>query len=400
MARILICEEALKNKSGHWYEYNKAIVNAARKRGHEVTLLAHQDIECDLRQELEAAPFFPVTSWDQSYNYPRAWKRYLGILRHNISIARLLQKHFKAETAPYDVVLVPTVVLYHWLAWRWLVFRGAGKWFGRVVLTTRNNAGEYDPDSRSYTFNTSAKVLARVLKSFRRSVDSGVVEFASDSSVLCRQYEELCALDFHPYPHPRPTVHLPISAKTPRDELVFSALGPPRFEKGSDLIVKAIQQVLNEDPKFPARFVLHWTEPVYSPEGAEAILPNEWEIHPKVEVIRESLTSEEYQRRIDEAGVILLPYRRSQYHARLSGIVIEAFQSGIPCICISDTWLEECLNKIGKGSVMEEETSECLARAIQMISNSLPTYQFSEEEINLARSAHSPASFLEQLLPS
>ena len=81
MARILICEEALKNKSGHWYEYNKAIVNAARKRSHEVTLLAHQDIECDLCQELEAAPFFPVTSWDQSYNYPRAWKRYLGILR-------------------------------------------------------------------------------------------------------------------------------------------------------------------------------------------------------------------------------------------------------------------------------------------------------------------------------
>lgn len=400
MARLLIVEEALKNRSGHWYEYNRAIVDEARKRGHEVRLLAHKDIESDICEELGATPFFPVTSWDQGYNYPQAWKRYLGILRHNISIARLLQKHFKTETAPYDVVLVPTVVLYHWLAWRWLVFRSAGKWFGRVVLTTRNNAGEYDPESRSYTFNASARVLARVLKSFRHSVGSGVVEFASDSSVLCRQYEELCRLDFRPYPHPRSTDHLPIPENESRKEVVFSALGPPRYEKGSDLIVKAVQQILKGDPKFPGRFVLHWTGPVYSPDGTETILPDEWENHPKVEVIRDNLTSEEYQRRIDKADVILLPYRRSQYHARLSGIVIEAFQSGIPCVCISDTWLERCLNEIGKGSVMEEETPEFLAQTIQAIANELPTYQFSKEEIDSARSAHSPASFLEQLIPS
>lgn len=400
MAKLLIVEEALKNRSGHWYEYNRAIVEEARKRGHEVTLLAHREIESEIREELAAEAFFPVTSWDQVYYHPSAWRRYLGILRHNLSIAKLLRKHFKAQSTPYDIVLVPTVVLYHWLAWRWLVWRGAGKWFQRVVLTTRNNAVKYDPESRSHIFNPSAKVLARVLKSFRHSVGSGVVEFASDSSVLCRQYEELCSLPFNPYPHPRPTDHLPIPEKMPRNELVFSALGPPRYEKGSDLIVEAIQQILKEEPGFPGRFVLQWTKPVYSPEGAETTLPKEWENHPKVEVIRESLTSGEYQRRIDETSVILLPYRRSQYHARLSGIVIEAFQSGIPCICISDTWLEGCLSKIGKGSVMEEEAPERLAQAIQTIACELPTYQFSDEEIDSARSAHSPTSFLEQLIPS
>ena len=36
MARILIVEEALKNRSGHWYEYNRAIVEEARERGHKV----------------------------------------------------------------------------------------------------------------------------------------------------------------------------------------------------------------------------------------------------------------------------------------------------------------------------------------------------------------------------
>lgn len=400
MARILIVEEALKNRSGHWYEYNRAIVTEARKRGHEVRLLAHKEIESDICEELRATPFFPVTSWDQGYNYPQAWKRYLGILRHNISIARLLQKHFKTQSGPYDVVLVPTVVLYHWLAWRWLVFRSAGKWFGRVVLTTRNNAGEYDPESGSYTFNASAKVLVKALKTFRRPAAKKLVQLASDSSVLCQQYEEICGLPFQVYPHPRPTDHLPLPQNDSKGEMIFSALGPPRYEKGSDLIVEAIQTIFEENPNFAGRFVLQWTSKVYTPNGTEVTLPTEWQENPKIEIIRNSLSSEDYQQRIEESDVILVPYRRTQYHARLSGIVIEAFQSGVPCICISDTWLEACLNKIGKGSVIEEETPEFLAQAIQTISSELLTYQFSKEKIDSARSAHSPASFLDQLIPS
>lgn len=399
MARVLIVEEALKNRSGHWYEYNRAIVEEARKRGHEVILLAHKDIESDICEELEATPYFPVTSWDQVYNYPQTWKRYLGILRHNISIARLLQKHFKTQSDPYDVVLVPTVVLYHWLAWRWLVFCGAGKWFGRVVLTTRNNAGEYDPESRSYTFNASARVLARVLKSFRHSVGSGVVEFASDSSVLCRQYEELCGLSFHPYPHPRPTDHLPLPQNDSKGEMVFSALGPPRYEKGSDLIVAAIQTIFEENPNFAGRFVLQWTSKVYAPNGTEVNLPTEWQENPKIEIIRNSLSSEDYQQRIEESDVILLPYRRAQYHARLSGIVIEAFQSGVPCICVSDTWLSDCMTKIGKGVAITEESASCLLESISKFFNKeAGNMTMTTSEVTQARRHHSPEAFINQLL--
>ena len=398
MARILIVEEALKNRSGHWYEYNRAIVEEARERGHKVTLLAHQKIESDICEQLAAEPFFPATSWDQVYYHSSAWRRYFGILNHNKLIARLLQKHFKAQTEYYDVVLVPTTVLYHWLAWRWLVFRGAGKWFHRVVLTTRNNAGQYNPESKTYTFNSSAKVLASVLRTFRRPVEDETVELASDSDVLCRQYRSLCGLPFHTYPHPRPTNHLPIPERTTDGDIVFSALGPPRYEKGSDLIVEAIKNILEDRPEFPGRFVLQWTAEVYTPDKKKITLPAEWHDHPRIEIIRESLSSEDYQQRINESDVILAPYRRAQYHARLSGIVIEAFQSGVPCICISDTWVSDCMMKIGKGSAMQEETASSLSHLIsQFIEETANNVRMTKSEITRARQAHSPEAFVNQL---
>ena len=398
MAKLLIVEEALKDRNGHWYEYNRAIVEEARRQGHEVTLLAHREIDPEIRDELEAEAFFPVTSWDLIYNYPAAWKRYLGILRHNFDIARRLQCHFKQQKEPYDIVLVPTVVLYHWLAWRWLVFRGAGRWFKRVVLTTRNNAGEYDATKQDYVFTSSAKVLAGLLKSFQRPVSLGYVEMASDSSRLAEQYEGLCGIPFRTYPHPRPTDHLPFPKAKDKTELVFSALGPPRYEKGSDLIVGVINRILQDNPDFPGRFVIHWTIQVYSPEGEETILPAEWDGHPKIELIRESLSSEDYQRRMDETDVILVPYRRSQYRARLSGIVIEAFQSGIPCICVSDTWLEDCMNEIGKGVSITEESEEELHQAIVEMAGDISTYQFTEKDVLAARRAYAPRAFMGLLM--
>ncbi|MGB0154247.1 MAG: glycosyltransferase [Verrucomicrobiales bacterium] len=399
MARILIVEEALKNRSGHWYEYNRAIVEEARNQGHEVTLLAHTAIESDIRDELDAEPFFPVTSWDQVYYHPKAWRRYIGILRHNLSIAKLLQRHFNKLHEPYDIVLVPTVVLYHWLAWRWLVWQGTGNWFRRVILTTRNNAGEYNHESGSYVFNSSAKVLAAILRTYRGPVKRGSVELASDSSILCQQYEELCGLPFRAYPHPRPTRHLPIPANLTRESFVFSALGPPRYEKGSDLIVEAVETILNENPDFPGKFVIQWTEPVFSPDGVETVIPKSLKAHPKVELIRDSLSSEDYQRRIDESDVILVPYRRVQYHARLSGIVIEAFQSGIPCICTSNTWLSDCMDKIGKGISLTEESKDALIEGIKQLAKLLQTRgKMREREILNARQAHCPEAFIDQLL--
>jgi glycosyltransferase involved in cell wall biosynthesis len=398
--RLLIVEEALKNRRGHWYEYNRAIIDEARRRNIHTTILAHQDIEEDLRLEMGAQPYFPVTSWDQVYYHPSGWRRYIGILRHNFRVARWMQRHF-ASNEPYDVVLVPTVVLYHWLAWRWLAFRGCGRHFRKLVLTTRNNAGEYDPVTRGYRYGASAKVLRRVVASFRSLVAAGRVELASDSSRLASQYGELCGVPFTTYPHPRPSDHLPLPGgrvRDPQRPLVFSALGPPRFEKGSDLILEAIRLVRQQRPELRLRFVLQWTANVYDASKKEIVPSAELEVDPQVEFIRRDLTSSEYQEQLDAADVLLVPYRRGQYHARLSGVAIEAFQSGVPCICVSDTWIADSVATIGSGIAIAEETAPALAKAMISLGDRYDEFrQLANQRIPLARRTHSPVTFVNML---
>ena len=397
--RLLIVEEALKNRRGHWYEYNRAIILEARRRGIDTTVLAHRDLESDLEKELGARPYFPATSWDHVYYHPSEWRRYLGILHHNFRVARWVSRHLAAHP-PYDVVLVPTVVLYHWLAWRWLAFRGLGRHFRKLVLTTRNNAGEYDPATARYQYPRSAQILRRVVHSFKALVRARRVEIASDSSRLASQYQELCGVPVTTYPHPRPTEHLPVPALAadPSRPLVFSALGPPRYEKGSDLILEAVRLVRSRRPDLPIQFVLQWTGTVSDPAGQRFEPSAELRADPAVTFIHHDLTTDAYQQRLEASCGLLLPYRRAQYHARLSGVAIEAFQMGVPCVCIADTWIADSMAAIGAGVVMPEETADCLAAAMIELAERNQEYRArSHERIALARKTHSPGTFVDLL---
>ena len=388
--RLLIVEEALKDRRGHWYEYNRAIV-AEAKRGAEVMVLAHRDLEPAIAAELGATPFFPATSWDGVYSSPSPLKRYLGILRHNLLVARHMERLFR--TAGYfDVVLVPTVVLYHWLAWRWLAWRGRGRWFGKLVLTTRNNAGEYDPGTGGYVFNASARVLKRIVASFRGPVRRGEVELASDSSVIAAQYSALCGVPFAVYPHPVDDASPARGARANLAPITFGALGPPRFEKGSDLVLEAIR--LFRAGGGDSRFVLQWTGECHDPGGNRVEPGQAICADPGVTLVTDDMTTAEYQRRLDECDVALLPYRRAQYHARLSGVAVEAFRKGIPCICFSDTWVAEAMGQYGAGIAAADETARSLADAMASMREDFAVHaERALERSQAARRYFSPASF-------
>ena len=397
--RLLIVEEALKDRRGHWYEYNRAIVAEARRRGVETTILAHARLQPELREELRAEPFFPVTSWDGVYNHRAAWRRYVGIVRHNVSIARRIGRYLEAN-GRFDVILVPTVVLHHWLAWRWIAWRGEGRWFGRLVLTTRNNAGEYDVATGRYRFRASARVLKRIVASFRNLVRRGTVELASDSAQIAAQYGVLCGAPFSVYPHPVDEVldALRSDARERKGVVTFGALGPPRYEKGSDLILEAVR-LLRKRGVSNVRFVIQWSGECSDPQGRCIAPGNDLESDANVTLVRRDLSSAEYRDRLAECDALLLPYRRAQYHARLSGVAVEALRSGVPCICVSRTWTSDTIEKLGAGIAIEEESAEALAEAIARMSERFDEFAArGRERAPDARRFHSSAGFVDQLL--
>jgi glycosyltransferase involved in cell wall biosynthesis len=196
---------------------------------------------------------------------------------------------------------------------------------------------------------------------------------------------------------------------TPAKPVVVVAPGFARYEKGSDLMQAAIRLVLQKaetlkleklksldagrstldsyascSPLPALRFVLQWPEDFDLPDGRRCgpnpdLLKDE-----RVKFSKDLLTGEAYWDFLQQADVIVLPYRSESYRARVSRVAIEAAMLGKPMVYTKGTWISEVVAMGGAGVAIAEETPQSLAEAIQMAIGDLDTLQ-SEAERGVAR---------------
>jgi len=364
--KLLICEEALKGHTGHWYEYNKAVWEINRNDGHEVTILAHNDVEQSLVDELPAEPFFRYTNWDQIYNFPQAWKRYFGVLHHNCRVYRALNAYLR-KSSGFDCVLVPTVIVYHLLAWLILARRYGGNKLNRIVLFIRNSATTYENDESNPVFKRSTRILAWILRQYKPLIDKGLVRLATDSHRLAREYKALAGVDLIVFPHPRSQEALRESANpSGNGKVVMSSLGPARWEKGAHVLAQAIEILARRANVPPIHFVIQWNHQVVAPDGSLLKLDTDKlrDTPISCEILSESLSSREYNQRLHASDFLLLPYMRQAYYARISGVAVEAMLLGIPMVYTDDTWVAEFADRYGAGVGFENENAAGLADKI------------------------------------
>lgn len=401
--RLLIVEEALKNYTGHWYEYNRAVVEFNCATGVDVTTIAHKTIEQEIASELNATPLFEQTNWDGIYNYSSRWRRYLGILQHNWYVYRTVDK-FLAQSQGYDCIFVPTVIIYHWIAWLGLIWKYQGSKFNRVVLFIRNNAGSYPNGSTQPVFQSHTFLLKKVLQAYRHWIEAGVVCLGTDSARHAKEYQLLSGLDIKVFPHPKvdlpPTIDSVAQStlSTSSSPVIFSCLGPGRLEKGTDLLQSSILHLQNTKPALNAKFVMQWNRKILQADGSVLIKHPKLEQSKNVVFLTEDLTSEEYDHYLQQSDCIILPYRRQSYYTRLSGIAIEAAMLGIPLIYTRDTWLEDAVSQYGAGIGVENEDIEDLAAKISEMVHQIDRYRGeAQSRAALARDYHSSDNFLKCL---
>ena len=308
--RLLIVEEALQNYTGHWYEYDRAVTEFNRAAGVEVTVAAHQTVDLEIAAELNANPLFRYTNWDGVYYSPSAWRRYLGILQHNWYVYRTLDS-FLAESEGYDCIFVPTVVIYHWIAWLGLIRKYQGRKFTRLVLFIRNSAGSYPNGATQPVFQRHTILLKKVLQAYQKWIGAGVVCVGTDSARHATEYKLLAGLEVKVFPHPKvqlPTSpHPETSDRSPDAPVVFSCLGPARLEKGADIFQNAILHLMETQPDLNARFVIQWNREIIKEDGSVLARSAELERSGKVLFLTRDLTSEEYDAYRRQSDCIVLP---------------------------------------------------------------------------------------------
>jgi glycosyltransferase involved in cell wall biosynthesis len=368
--RILITEEALQDGFGHWPSYVGDIAIGLRSLGDEVDVALHQNATKGVVDRVGGTPWFSRNCWVD----PKSQGALGGIL-HNLTFRKELASRLK-QHAPYDWVCSLTMRLQHLLAFALLARSGTIPRKTRFFLLFVQGFGRYAGHGKPTEFpkNLSTMLARFCFWLLTPAARSGRVVVAAETKGMKDELERFTGLPVTLAPHP---VHFTDSSKTTLSTtfrsqvsgfiplpLTITCPGFARHEKGTDLFQEAIRILLARPDADRFRFILQWPEPFAMPDGT-MLGPNPLLIaDQRLEFLNQNLNSDEYAALLARTDLILLPYRRSSYHHRVSRVAIEAAGRGIPMIYTKGTWSEEVAELAGCGVDIADESAEEVANSI------------------------------------
>lgn len=364
--KILITEEALETRSGHFANYISTIARGLRSLGHEVDVLAHRNADQIVLRQTGSQPWFRRNCRTDVRS-----KGLNGFVTHNYSSWLDLRRWL--DTRPdYDWVLQLATRRHHMGAFALAARNRNYLPHGRFMMLFVHGFAAYGGRDRPVVFkNTQAAVLARMLFRMMRSlVASGRIVIAAETKAMQTELEAFTKMPVTLMPHPVATEEDLRAAVTGSSEqsiprpLVVTCPGFARFEKGSDLLLDAVRLLARRQRAGGFSFVLQWLEAFSDPAGKVYAPDDALEQSGLVKFIREPIDEESYARLLSETDLMVMPYRRSSYHNRVSRVAIEAATMGIPMIYMKDTWLDEVAEIVGGGVQIEDESVEALYESL------------------------------------
>jgi glycosyltransferase involved in cell wall biosynthesis len=191
-----------------------------------------------------------------------------------------------------------------------------------------------------------------------------------------------------------------------KNPIVFGCYGAARWEKGSDIFQEAIKLILKNEVASgggrvasvedkaepvtrdplpataagrPLRFAIQWVEDFRDGEGNLISIDPWLREHPQVHVIERYFEGDEYEQRLAQTDVMVLPYR-SPYRLRVSRVVIEAMLNGMPVIATRETTLYDQAEEYGVVVGCEEGDAESLAGAMLEVAEDFEMMRASSED--------------------
>ena len=402
--RLLICEEALKDYTGHFYNWVRSIKEINEDAGVTVKIAGNTEMESAIVENLEAYPIYSKCSWDDTYHFPQAWKRYISVFRHN----SLVFKETKAlldKSEPFDCLLVPAARIHHLIAWRRLCSRYLGKKFKRLVIFIITSEADYNEDHTEFRFKKSSNLIKLVLRSFRKYINSGEVVLAGDSHITSHEYTTLSGMPFIIFPSPGMALtnyskDTDLPAKNP-NELVFSLLGISVYDKGIDVWQEVVLRYLENHPDNHVRFVIQWAQPTMTPQGTRIQIDERLRKSDRVTLLEHVLSEEEYKNYFQNSDFIVLPYRLKSYFNRTSGVLIEAACLGIPMIVTDNTWLAWAIKEYASGlTAKEADADDLYTKLLNAVENADELQEKAKERQPSALAQHSTQGYLSCLWES
>lgn len=364
--KVLIVEDFLKDISGHWYEYSQSVINICSRNGFKISIATHRDFDRNLINNAEVLPVFVNRIGERRYKKREIFAKLLNILHHNISYYKTLRSIL--ITGDFGFIFFPSPVPnYHFIPI--LLLLGKTHSNSSFLLLIRQDIadqkGRFHPKTIVNSF-----LLYLYFKFFKNNQKLGRVIFFSDSEGLGESYKKFSELPFQilPIPHIRHTRKAGVIKNNNR--IVISSLGSARFEKGTDIVLSAIDSFLNKNEGKIYQFIIQITDGRDFGSDFDALIKNLGSKE-NVSLLRHPLTSQEYDEVLLQSDLILLPYRKSAYLNRTSGIAIEAMAAGVPVVYTKGTWIETAVRDYGAGLGVLDGSTEDLMRILEILPDRL-----------------------------
>lgn len=296
-----VVDPELQDQRGHYLEYDRTVIEEARRFGFKTILLSHRNFKSE-DKDLDVKRTFTLGIWENGK---------FGHLGTALSFFRELRgKIRKGRHDSRSFVFGPNNIGYQIFGWALLALSFYFRPGPRLIILLRYQLDFYKLPLTKIGFFILEKVARR-----------SRVELVTDSHRLAADYAEITSLPVGILPSPhgkRSNNRKTKSLSTKRRKIRFISLGNARDEKGIAEIFLAIQALSDLELDDRLEFILQIYAPW--PDAIKAKVEDaRQKLKRNVTFLDQPLSSKEYDDLLDSADVVLLPYWPSVYQSRTSG---------------------------------------------------------------------------------
>ncbi|MBS0220805.1 MAG: glycosyltransferase [Proteobacteria bacterium] len=362
--KAVVIDPALLMEDGHNYSAMLRVKAELEKLGVEHACLASLTADAAVRSI--AAPVLPTKGlwWRSAYTH-------LEFAEHARAMADHLSLALNDQERPSDLLVLPCCDS--------VQIRAVAEYYGQRssipaphlliwLLFRPNHLKPTDDPAAAVQIDEYREAFAALKQAIG---DDAKIAVYCETAALAAVYKDIIGLEVGVAPCPNLTESGgKASPSTRRAAAKIVALGHANQAKGYHLLPGAVRHVLKSDDD--ATFFIHGTLQNSDIVDGAAVFGVLSDMGPRVVARNDVLTSKDYQSRLREADLLLLPYDRKIYEARGSGLFNEAREIGIPVIATRGCAFARPAFDEGWGIEIVEWSSAGIAQAILDALDRLP----------------------------
>ena len=221
---------------------------------------------------------------------------------------------------------------------------------------------------RPEAWGLGGRLFFKFLSFLANDAYAGTVVLAAETQALCDALSKLSGAKFTMLPQPVRAA-FDIGQTPDTAPIVIGSYGPPRHEKGSDILIEAISKYLQSTDRRDVQFAVQWTEDFSLADGTKITIPQSLKSDSRFVSIDYVFGAGEYAEWLKKTSIMALPYRHD-YALRGSRVVLEAMIHGIPVLVSRGTTLDEHMNRFGAGMDIPANNVSALAEAFGKVVDS------------------------------